>query len=191
MHLHVCLEVIRRVILKTQQPRLKHIKHWQNMHDFITLSDDNHWQIHYLQETILNRLVALPGDGQSSPSSSRSQARIKEEGRCQRGHPAITKYAPINLPGTFSPDRKMPDIVFFLYWLCISRMYIMRSKVVWTCHPWAFFIFKMALHPARAKIVFISIFSATAQWYFDTRFWVQECRQRGFDKFRMYRCYDN
>ena len=31
----------------------------------------------------------LPGGGQSSPFNSRSQARIKEEGWRQEGHPAI------------------------------------------------------------------------------------------------------
>ena len=38
------------------------------------------------------------GGGQSSPFNSRSQARIKEEGWRQEGHPAIKKFAPINLP---------------------------------------------------------------------------------------------
>ena len=66
--------------------------------DLIDGEDDavDEYDVPVLPNEIVLRI--LPGGGQSSPFNSRSQARIKEEGWRQEGHPAITKFAPINLP---------------------------------------------------------------------------------------------
>ena len=56
----------------------------------------------------------------------------------------IIDYRPIkknktgpNSPAAKGGDPKIFDIVFFLCWLFIFGVYILRSRVVWSCHPWA------------------------------------------------------